>query len=152
MEALLTTIVLWLSLNYPLPSVDAHPTIEFASAREIAFVRYGAFTPEARNELAPRLDALTKAGRETVALYDPARKTIMLSEGWTGRTPAELSVLVHEMVHHLQTSAGLTYECPAAREVLAYEAQEKWLGLSGLSLMSEFGIDAFTLKISTTCG
>ena len=65
---------------------------------------------------------------------------------------AEVSVLVHEVVHHLQTSAKLTYECPAARERLAYAAQEKWLGLFGRSLESDFEIDAFTLKVSTMCG
>jgi len=152
MDALLTTIVLWLSLNYGLPAADAHPQIEFVPAKEISFLRYNAITPETRSEIAPRIDALIKTGRETVALYFPTRKVILLSDSWTGRTPAELSVLVHEMVHHLQYSAALTYECSAAREALAYEAQDKWLNLFGSSLMSEFEIDAFTLKVSTSCG
>jgi hypothetical protein len=75
-----------------------------------------------------------------------------LPDQWTGRSAAELSVLVHELVHHLQEAAELRYECPAAREQLAYAAQERWLGLFGLSLSSEFDIDPFTLKISTECG
>ena len=33
------------------------------------------------------------------SLYNIASRTIYLSPEWNGRTPAELSVLVHEMVH-----------------------------------------------------
>jgi hypothetical protein len=46
-------------------------------------------------------------------------KTIYLPKNWTGSTPAELSVLVHEMVHHLQGATKTKYECPQAREQLA---------------------------------
>jgi hypothetical protein len=90
-------------------------------------------------------------GRRPVALYDDVSRTIFLPDGWTGRTQAELSVLVHEMVHHLQKEARLTYPCPAASEKLAYEAQQKWLGLFGLDLANEFEIDPFTLLATTAC-
>jgi len=39
-----------------------------------------------------------------------------LREGWSGATAAEISVLVHEMVHHLQHEARLGYACPAASD------------------------------------
>jgi hypothetical protein len=39
-----------------------------------------------------------------------------------------------------------------AREELAYAEQEKWLALFDRSLLTEFQIDPFTLKVSTTCG
>jgi hypothetical protein len=55
------------------------------------------------------------------------------------------------MVHHLQKEAGLAYPCPGASEKLAYEAQQKWLGLFGLDLASEFEIDPFTLLATTAC-
>ncbi len=84
-------------------------------------------------------------------MYNDDTKTIYLPNGWAGRTPAELSILVHEMVHHLQNVAKLTHDCPAAREKLAYEAQDKWLALFGTSLEDEFGIDAFTLFAKTGC-
>lgn len=154
MDALLTTIVLWLSLNFDLPATYHHPKIEIVPTMEIVFLRYGAFSPEARREVSSRYLSETSSGtgREVVAVYDHARKRILLPHGWTGKTPAELSVLVHEIVHHLQASAGIVYPCPAAREKPAYAAQEKWLGLFGLNLQSEFEIDAFTLKVSTECG
>jgi hypothetical protein len=43
--------------------------------------------------------------REAVAVYDDLTKTIFLPHSWKGETPADLSVLVHEMVHHLQNNA-----------------------------------------------
>jgi hypothetical protein len=58
---------------------------------------------------------------------------------------------VHEMVHHLQNVAGRQYRCPGAREKLAYRAQERWLGLFGLSLAAAFEVDPMTLRVSTAC-
>ena len=55
------------------------------------------------------------------------------------------------MVHHLQNVGKLKFECPQEREQLAYKAQEKWLGLFGRDLLSDFEIDRFTLLVSTKC-
>ena len=38
-----------------------------------------------------------------MAIYDDATQTIYLPEGWQGVKPAKLSILVHEMVHHMQS-------------------------------------------------
>jgi hypothetical protein len=86
-----------------------------------------------------------------IAVYDNEMKTIYLPKDWAGSTPAELSILVHEMVHHLQGATKTRYECPQAREQLAYAAQEKWLRLFGRNLESEFEIDPLTLVVSTRC-
>jgi len=137
MTALLTAIVTWLSINFGLPANYHHPAIELAPAARIAEMRYG---PGNAN-----------GAREVVAVYNDTDKTIFLAQGWTGRTPAELSILVHEMVHHLQRLGGLTYECPAAREALAYAAQDAWLALFGQDLLAAFEIDRATLKLTTQC-
>jgi len=89
--------------------------------------------------------------KRVISLYNVATKTIYLTPEWTGRTPAELSILVHEMVHHLQNVAHTAYACPLEREKLAYEAQEKWLSLFGQSLWSEFGLDRTTLVLTSAC-
>ncbi len=88
---------------------------------------------------------------EVAAFYDDNGQTIYMEEGWTGSTAAETSVLVHEMVHHLQNMAGHEYDCPAAREELAYRAQAEWLELFGRSLESEFGLDPLTMLVRTNC-
>jgi hypothetical protein len=49
------------------------------------------------------------------------------------------------------SSAGRVYECPAARERVAYRAQALWLAIFGRTLEQEFGLDDMTLKLSTEC-
>ena len=47
--------------------------------------------------------------------------------------------------------AGAAYECPAEREKLACEAQDKWLHLFGRNLEAEFEINGLALRVSTSC-
>jgi len=54
-------------------------------------------------------------------------------------------------VHHVQNVAGLKYACAQEREKLAYEAQERWLGLFGHSLERDFELDGFSLLVKTRC-
>ena len=134
---LLNAIVTWLAANFELPAIYNHPRIAFAPPQQIASLRYGT--------------ADASGGRHVIGVYVDRSQTIYLPRGWTGRTPAELSVLVHELVHHLQNLDKRDYDCPEAREKLAYDAQEKWLGLFGRSLLQDFHLDAMTLKVVTAC-
>lgn len=150
MTALLTAIALWLSANFNLPPLNEQPKIELASQARIMAIRYQAFSMEKRHDIAAMPPVSDP--RDTVAVYDDSNRTIYLPLTWTGGTAADLSMLVHEMVHHLQNIGSIKYECPAAREELAYRAQDKWLGLFGQDLEHAFDIDQFTLKVSTSCG
>ncbi|MEZ5785900.1 MAG: DUF6647 family protein [Xanthobacteraceae bacterium] len=149
MNALMTAMVLWLSVHFGLPATFEHPYVHFATREDILLRRYKAFTPKRRQEVLAAYAGA--ADSRVIAVYDESKRTILLPEGWSGSTPAELSILLHELVHHLQSAAGLRFECPAVSEKTAYEAQERWLGLFNLSLESEFQIDRFTLKVATTC-
>lgn len=152
MQALLTAIVIWLSANFDLPPVYEHPRIERASSIEMMNLYYQSFLGDQRPEISVTENQdRSEHRRPVVSLYNVATKTIYLPNEWTGRTPAELSFLVHEMVHHLQHLANTSYECPQARERLAYEAQDKWLSLFGRSLLSELELDRFTVFLTTTC-
>jgi hypothetical protein len=89
--------------------------------------------------------------REVVAVYDDKTRTIYLPESWTGETIAEQSVLVHEMVHHLQNLAGQKFACAGEREKPAYFAQDQFLKLHGLDLEKEFDVDMFTIIAISAC-
>jgi Domain of unknown function (DUF6647) len=148
-NALLTTIALWLSINFGLPANDEHPRVEFLPPTEIVALRHGSLVGrglQAGNALGQ------PSPREVVSVYDNATRTIYLPKGWIGNTPAELSVLVHEMVHHLQNVGKLKFECPQEREQIAYKAQERWLNLFGRDLLRDFELDPFTLLVTTKCG
>ena len=143
MKILLTVMMTWLSSNFDLPAVNHHPEIKFVSQQEMVAVRFAGLVPNMTSE--------RDAASEIVALYDDRTKTILLSERWKGDAPADLSVLVHELVHHMQNLAQLRYPCPEAREAMAYAAQEKWLSLFGQSLATAFELDPMTLKVRTSC-
>ncbi len=88
---------------------------------------------------------------DILAVYDDTSNVIFLRQDWTGSTPADLSILVHEMVHRGQNLAGLKYACVQEREELAYEAQHRWLQLFGRNLESEFQIDPFSRLARSIC-
>jgi hypothetical protein len=145
-ETLITAIVLWLSANFDLPAVQEHPRVEFVAPDKIVALRYNGLAGQS-------IDKSGASGQSSViAVYHHATRTIYLPEGWTGHTPAELSVLVHEMVHHLQHVGKLKFACPQEREEIAYKAQERWLGLFGRDLFRDFELDPFTILVTTRCG
>jgi Domain of unknown function (DUF6647) len=146
MEALLTAIVVWLSANYSLPVSFDHPRVEFLSATKMTLLRMDNGSPQQKPGM-----VLNQSESEIVSLYNTESKTILLRDGWTGKTPAELSILVHEMVHHLQNVGQLKFACPEEREELAYKAQDQWLGLFGHDLMGDFNMDAFTILVKSKC-
>jgi hypothetical protein len=133
----LTAIADWLSQNFGAPSITELPAVEFLAPEDIGLLRYG---------------GSRQAHADVVAVYDDKTRIIYLPAGWTGRSPTELSILVHEMVHHLQNLGGLKYACAEEREKLAYQAQRDWLSLFDRDLFSDFNIDPFTLLVRTQCG
>ena len=71
MQALLATIVIWLSVNFGLPATGPVPSIRFVSAMELAFLHYEAFTPAAQAKVVA-MYAAQPAGseREVLSVYD----------------------------------------------------------------------------------
>jgi hypothetical protein len=138
-EMLLVAIGAWLGAEFGLPPMVRLPAIERSSTRRMTGLRYGATWSSLADS------------PEVMALYEEEAATIHLPDGWTGRSPAEMSILVHELVHHLQSLGNLSYECPEAREALAYQAQNRWLELFGSDLETDFQIDGLTLLVRTNC-
>jgi len=153
MQELLTVIASWLVITFGLPASDEFPRVVFASPAKMAEVRYD------RLEAAASASAGVESGQPVApdsfqdvhAMYDEQGGTIYLPAAWAVDSPADVSVLVHELVHYLQHSGETKFACPQARERLAYQAQARWLELFGTSLSDEFGIDATTILVRTTC-
>ena len=149
-RALLVRIDEWLAANFELPRAMELPRVEYAPTAKIAALRYngGAVTASAE-----ATGSIARAAFEqtTVAIYVDAEKTIYLTDEWSGQRPAELSVLVHEMVHHMQNLSGIRYECQQQREKLAYAAQDKFLRLFSRDLEGEFEVNPFAVLVRSTC-
>jgi|SoiMethySBSTD1v2_1073268.scaffolds.fasta_scaffold00154_7 hypothetical protein len=149
---LMAEIVAWLSANFELPAVDDFPRVEFASPRRLTALRFGAF--RGRAEIAsepaePHQPLIVRS--DLLAVYDTSKRIIYLPEGWNGKSHAETSILVHEMVHHLQNVGGLKYPCTAAQEKPAYLAQDLWLRRFGHDLETTFETNLFTALVRSLC-
>jgi hypothetical protein len=141
-QDLVAAIETWISAQFSLPPVREHAVIKLVPAKEIVALRYSSILGPGRS-----------AGdqNDTVAVYHDPTQTIYLAQDWTGGTPAEQSILVHELVHHFQNILGIKYECGQEREKLAYRAQDRWLGLFGHDLATDFDLDPFSLLVKTKC-
>lgn len=157
----LASIARWVSETLDLPHAEDLPRVALVPQAELARLRYKRMLPgqwrtaggEARSQAIGGEHATPppQFQRTIVAVYDDSSATIYLPQGWTGASPAEQSVLVHEMVHHLQNRSGLKYECLGAREKPAYLAQKQWLEAHGLDLEQEFEVDMFTVVAMSAC-
>jgi hypothetical protein len=143
--ALVAAVTGWVSAETGLPQPSQPPRIAYADGAEMAALRRA----DAGHEAA----AQPSGGPwpEVIALYDTRSGTIVLPAGWTGGTAAELSILVHEITHHLQSEAGQRFACPGEREQAAFAAQARWLERFGSDLEREFRIDPLFLLVATTC-
>lgn len=119
LDGLIGHLETWLDNNTDLPRRDSPPVVKWASKAALA-------------QLSGSHNA---AFVETVrGLYDSEAVTIWLARPWSARSPDDVSVLLHELVHHRQAGAGQWFYCPGAQELPAYRAQEAWLAALGLEL------------------
>lgn len=66
-----------------------------------------------------------RSGGKIRGLYDAEEQTIYLTQPWSASNPRDVSVLLHELVHHRQ--AGQHWYCAQAQEWRAYQIQAQWL-------------------------
>ena len=147
MTAALQAVATWLASNFELPVTAELPNVARVSQARMNALRYRGLVPPAAAEASRE----PSQGSATVAIYDDRSRTIYLPEDWRGNTPAELSILVHEMVHHLQNVGSLKHDCPQAREKLAYAAQGHWLAQFGRNLQDELEVDPFAILVRSSC-
>ena len=133
--SVLTPIVTWISNTLDFPAHYDLPRVERTRIRLAAALHGSQFVSQ----------------HVILSNYDDTKQTIYLSNEWNGDTPEGMSVLIHEMVHHLQNVAATRHECTQSREKLAHVAQERWLAANGRSLEKDFGIDPLSYLVITEC-
>jgi hypothetical protein len=69
---------------------------------------------------------------EIVAVYDIDNRVVTLSDEWDIKRLRDQSILLHELVHHLQITNSVPRPCVAHLNALAYTLQLEWLGESGI--------------------
>ncbi len=78
------------------------------------------------------------------AMYIPGM-VVLDNNTWDAQDAMQLSLLVHDLVHHAQLFSGKTYSCRASKEFEAYTLQNKWLAERGAGF---FASDAWIERMS----
>lgn len=130
MPDLVEVLEAWLDGQVTYPRKSAPPrivTVDAATAAALPGV-------SARMGLRPR------------GLYDPDTATIYLIEPWRPDRARDVSVLLHELVHHRQAGARHWY-CPGAQEPEAYDLQAAWLAERGY----EIAVNRIAIVLEAGC-
>lgn len=114
-QTLVASLERWIDENTDLPPADRPARIQLGSSED---------------DLTG--DAARLIGNRVRGLYDPDTGVITLMRPWDANNPVDVSVLLHELIHHRQSRRH--YYCPAAREYPAYKLQARWLAERNLTL------------------
>jgi Domain of unknown function (DUF6647) len=66
------------------------------------------------------------------AFYSKSEHLIYLADRWNKDNLVDQSILVHELVHHLQVEDHIQFACCGRYEAQAYELQIQWLRAQGV--------------------
>jgi hypothetical protein len=66
------------------------------------------------------------------AFYSKSEHVIYLADKWNKNDLLDQSILVHELVHHLQIEDNIQFACWGRYEAQAYELQIRWLRTQGV--------------------
>jgi len=92
------------------------------------------------------MERASRSGTRARGLYDPARLEIRLLRPWSPASVTDVSVLLHELVHHRQQEARHWY-CPGQQEESAYRLQQAWLAEQG----ETFAVNWITVILEAGC-
>lgn len=137
MDILIATFIAWIA---------AHSSLGTAQPPHIRFV------PKQVMSSAYQAAARAPNFFHAEAFYQPFTATIYLPKTWRVGDLRDRSVLLHELVHHLQTANHIKASCMGALERQAYDLQFKWLRENGVADPYDFtGLDVLTVIIAGTC-
>ena len=131
--ALVADLLAWIGGNsgYGIPPAELPPL-------EVSFCLPGSVVPYEGAELLVQPDLR--------GVYDLQAGRIYLVLPWSATSPRDVSVLLHELIHHVQF-ASRSWPCPQAAEWEAYRLQAQWLEAQEL----EPGFDWFQIWRLSRC-
>ncbi|MCB9947995.1 MAG: hypothetical protein H6842_09235 [Rhodospirillaceae bacterium] len=136
-------LMAWIGAVTGIPPAPDVPAVMFNSAAELQRLH----SPDAAY-----LDPADGDGSpQAVALYNPLDGTLHLPEGWQADDPVDISILLHELVHHMQSRAGMEYACRAEMEKAAYDAQIAFLASMGMDMFEVMEMNELFYRIITNC-
>jgi hypothetical protein len=149
-EGLVLSLMLWIAsvTGYHIQSI---PEIIYVSHMELIYKLYNCEKITGENEYwctAPR------KGHSVFALYNNETKTIHLRNDLSSEYSkiAYNSILLHELVHHMQYDNKSEFRCRGKKEGEAYDLQNQWLIEQGeRGVEKTLNLNGLFLLMVTTC-
>jgi hypothetical protein len=144
MESLVLAMMTWISAASGMPVPDRPPEIRHLPPHRLALLA----NPNAGGDH-PAYDPVQTSGY--LALYHADSRTVLLRDDWQADELRDRSILLHELVHHMQAHADRSYLCNGAMEREAYGLQAEWLEERGGDLFDTLGMNGLGLYAATRC-
>lgn len=146
MGELIAALMIWINAYTGLPVPAEQPLVLFVDQCEIRQIYAGSGA----------VDCEDMESMRAAALYMPERKTVYLPDTWQAGDLGDVSMLLHELVHHMQAESGQKMKDTGCTGGLverpAYDAQEGFLRGAGLDdPYKAMGINKLLLFLITQC-
>jgi len=145
MDALVLALMTWIQAASGLPMAEEMPEVRWVAPQRMAELANP--NPDPNRDGA--YDRSVTSGY--LALYHADSGTVLLRHDWDAGDLRDRSILLHELVHHMQASATRAYPCAGAREREAYHLQGRWLEERGANLFELLGMNALFFHAVTRC-
>ena len=150
MKEIITALMLWISTQTGWPIPD-HPNITYIQNGKEFFLLSHDCDKKPDQKICLDYD-----GDESniLALYNHLTKTIYLNKDFWIASVKVQSILLHELVHHMQyyrDYKGYSMMCKGLIEKEAYDLQEEWLEKRGLTLEDTIQLGALFRHVITQC-
>jgi hypothetical protein len=137
MDTLVFTLIAWIA---------AHSNLAAAGAPDIRYI------PKQAMKGPFAFAAVKGSSLQLEAFYVPGKTAVYLRNTWRAGGLRDRSVLLHELVHHLQAVNNVHVSCMGTLERQAYDLQFKWLRENGVEDPYDFtGLDALTVVFAGIC-
>lgn len=143
MDALVLAMMTWIASASGMPMPEQAPEVRHVSPYRLASLA------KPGGSAHPAYDPVETTG--FLALYHAETGTVLLRDDWRIDDLRDRSILLHELVHHVQAHADRSYPCHGAKEREAYGLQAEWLEARGGDLFDLLGMNALGFYAATRC-
>src|SRR6516164_6000943 len=114
--------------NNPAATSDMAPSANVSAAADVPAIKITSFAH------LRELSGLSNDAEwiRPAAFYSKSEHLIYLADNWDKDDLVDQSILVHELVHHLQIEHHIQFACWGRYEAQAYELQVQWLRAQGV--------------------
>jgi len=95
--------------------------------------------------------SLSPLAPHLLAVHESDTATVHLARDWDESDPVDQSVLLHALLHHVQSRSPCTCRFHNARESDAYRLQALWLGQQGIDFRLAFGMSPSLISRLRLC-